>query len=878
MKNNSMKKNHFILRSFFICLFFCASFFYFSFLHTAYAQCLLGICGATTPVPPPTPSGFQSNTVNINTNIPNGAALNIITGSDISSDKVYSGTVANGISGETSGVTSSFYGTTITNPYTDQQVQTGAYTTVTNNITGEVDLIISSGAGQTVFNVCVTGCNDGGGGGNQGIIYTTPVANWVVANGQQDYYAMVNQSPAMNADIWVGRADLSGDFVGTEYTGNGLISFSQVGNGGGNSFNVYGIDQPWCHVSPSASPFINGYVAVVNLDPISVAGDYTCNMTIGGGATPHPQTFTIHYHVLNTNSGSCDPTAVGSNQLVGCIYSLAVSNPPAPDSQYSQYYYNGYPSYSAPPAILDLSYWKTDMDCSTLWGTGCNNPSNTNGNLANYPSGPVGVSPLWAPNEPTTLNSDIANVLPYTDWYNQAPNLSMTNGVPGGDTGGYAMRWKSTYTFTGGQYTFTWGGTSGMRIFIDNNNDNIPDGCTYQSYVNLTCNNYLINDWTPQYTYPNPVKTQVVTLPANKQQIDVEYNSTGGIGVWYWNGSVGTYTTIFDQAASLSWAPVAAQSACDSTAFGTNQMVGCQFNSIDLSGATYGPAPTEPGSIPADNATPLPDSGNIGGGTSGLNGLVYNYSMRFKGKFNFTGGTYNFTHGSDDGMRVYIDDNNDNSPDSGYLVNDWNQQGYYLHSPDSVTIPAGQHQIDVEYFQGPAGAAEYSLSWAQVAQVNPINGVCGSANQTYPFSASSYGSDTYCSSGTANATPSFPSAGTAVNWACTGSSGGSTSGTCTATHVSGGSGGTCALTITKTIGGSVTSGDGSIACGTNCVASVSCASGTETLTAVPDSAYWKFTGWSGDCSGSSSSVTVSVNKAKTCIANFVPQPFQYQEF
>ncbi len=47
---------------------------------------------------------------------------------------------------------------------------------------------------------------------------------------------------------------------------------------------------------------------------------------------------------------------------------------------------------------------------------------------------------------------------------------------------------------------------------------------------------------------------------------------------------------------------------------------------------------------------------------------------------------------------------------------------------------------------------------------------------------------------------------------------------------------------------------------------------TVTLTAQPVSASWMFTNWSGDCSGQSASITVSMATARNCTANFMNIP------
>jgi hypothetical protein len=84
------------------------------------------------------------------------------------------------------------------------------------------------------------------------------------------------------------------------------------------------------------------------------------------------------------------------------------------------------------------------------------------------------------------------------------------------------------------------------------------------------------------------------------------------------------------------------------------------------------------------------------------------------------------------------------------------------------------------------------------------------------------------------------------------------------------------ITVNKTVGGSVTSNDGNINCGTTCSANYTSGSSV-TLTAHPNNSDWKFVGWTGDCTGSGvCSLTVSGNKSVNAI--FTPMPSVYQEF
>jgi prepilin-type N-terminal cleavage/methylation domain-containing protein len=63
-----------------------------------------------------------------------------------------------------------------------------------------------------------------------------------------------------------------------------------------------------------------------------------------------------------------------------------------------------------------------------------------------------------------------------------------------------------------------------------------------------------------------------------------------------------------------------------------------------------------------------------------------------------------------------------------------------------------------------------------------VNGTCGTANKTYAYNITTYGSDTYCAAGTTNpTTPTFPALGGSTNWTCVGLNTGTTA-SCTASR------------------------------------------------------------------------------------------------
>jgi hypothetical protein len=86
------------------------------------------------------------------------------------------------------------------------------------------------------------------------------------------------------------------------------------------------------------------------------------------------------------------------------------------------------------------------------------------------------------------------------------------------------------------------------------------------------------------------------------------------------------------------------------------------------------------------------------------------------------------------------------------------------------------------------------------------------------------------------------------------------------------------LTVIKTIGGTIRTIDNNISCGTTCSRQYDQGSSV-TLQAVPDTAYWRFVGWGGACSGQGTgncTLTIGGNVAVT--AQFRPKSLLYQEF
>ena len=78
-----------------------------------------------------------------------------------------------------------------------------------------------------------------------------------------------------------------------------------------------------------------------------------------------------------------------------------------------------------------------------------------------------------------------------------------------------------------------------------------------------------------------------------------------------------------------------------------------------------------------------------------------NFSVRWTRSVTFTAGAHNFTVGSDDGSRVYVD--------GTLLIDFWTDHSYATKS-GSQTLTAGSHVIVVEFYER-GGQAQASIAW-----------------------------------------------------------------------------------------------------------------------------------------------------------------------
>jgi len=88
-----------------------------------------------------------------------------------------------------------------------------------------------------------------------------------------------------------------------------------------------------------------------------------------------------------------------------------------------------------------------------------------------------------------------------------------------------------------------------------------------------------------------------------------------------------------------------------------------------------------------------------------------NFSVRWTRSVNLEGGTYKFYTTTDDGVRLWVDDQ--------LLIDHWHEQAAQTYEA-SVSLIQGWHQVKVEYFEL-GGVAEARVRWERTVVLNPAN-------------------------------------------------------------------------------------------------------------------------------------------------------------
>ncbi len=239
--------------------------------------------------------------------------------------------------------------------------------------------------------------------------------------------------------------------------------------------------------------------------------------------------------------------------------------------------------------------------------------------------------------------------------YDQRIDFNFGGGSPGAGVAAdqFSVRWTNNLSVSAGRYRFTVKADDGVRLWVNNQ--------------------LLIDRWFNQAaTYYNAeVALAGGTIPVRMEY----YEDQGGAE------------------ALLSWVPVAGAVPL------FESWRGDYFTNANLSGA---PA------LSRDDPSVLSFNWENGSPAPGLIGPD-NFSARWTRTININPGLYRFTATSDDGIRVWVNDQ--------LLINAWSDHQSTIYFAD-ITLPGGQIPLKVEYYDR-VGLAEVRLSWSTATAPAP---------------------------------------------------------------------------------------------------------------------------------------------------------------
>jgi LysM repeat protein len=224
-------------------------------------------------------------------------------------------------------------------------------------------------------------------------------------------------------------------------------------------------------------------------------------------------------------------------------------------------------------------------------------------------------------------------------------NFNFGTGGPGGGIGGtnFSLRCTRTRTLENGSYLFYARADDGVRVWIDN----------------VLVMDHFVDQPPTEYTV-------LRQLGAGDHKLRLEYYQHTG----------GALIRFFLQRYN-----------------GVNAWRGEYFNNMDLSGS-----PT------FERYDPAIDFNFVNKPAPGV--PLAHFSVRWTGEFSFTGGKYRFTATTDDGMRIYLDDD--------LILDQFHDQPPTTYRVDK-DVSEGTHKLRVEYFQD-VGTAIARVTWTQQQQ------------------------------------------------------------------------------------------------------------------------------------------------------------------
>jgi uncharacterized protein YraI len=227
-------------------------------------------------------------------------------------------------------------------------------------------------------------------------------------------------------------------------------------------------------------------------------------------------------------------------------------------------------------------------------------------------------------------------------------NFNWGGGSPGSGVGAdmFSVRWSRDIVLDAGRYRFTATADDGLRLWVNNR--------------------LLIDKWFDQAATPYSAE---IDLPGGSVPIRMEY-----------------YEHVGGAEARLFRTKVAGLP-------GVTQWRGEYFNNTNLSGS---PALVR-------NDAHIDFKWGNGSPASGIN--ADNFSARWTRTIYFNPGRYRFTANTDDGVRVWVNDQ--------LIINAWND-----HKPEDIhaeiDLPAGNAVVKMEYYEH-VGGARASLTRTQIS-------------------------------------------------------------------------------------------------------------------------------------------------------------------
>lgn len=233
----------------------------------------------------------------------------------------------------------------------------------------------------------------------------------------------------------------------------------------------------------------------------------------------------------------------------------------------------------------------------------------------------------------------------------RAVSFNWNGTSPGGSVPAtnFSARWTRRQWFAAGTWQFVTGSDDGIRVYVNGS--------------------LVVEDWQTQPFTARNASGQV-TLPEGYHTVVVEYYQGPGVS-----------------RVELEWSLLDLSACGDAT---TETWLGAYYSNRSLSGA-----PTlcrKDAAIDFDWASGSPDPAI----------RADQFSVRWTRIVDFpTSGTYRFTAGSDDGVRIYVD---------GVRVIDyWTDRAYGISTAD-VDLRAGRHTIVYEFYEN-GGLAHATLTW-----------------------------------------------------------------------------------------------------------------------------------------------------------------------